>query len=305
MTGNDMELRRANPPLDIDHVAYFLRDMDCASTALSRLGFTLTPFSAQSHRLEPGAPLVPAGTGNRCVMLQRGYLEFLTPTHDTPNAETLRTAIRRYTGIHLIAFGTQTPDTDYRRLAAGGFAPLTPVALQRQVGMESGEATARFTVVRVAPASMAEGRIQFCRHHTRDVVWQPRWLAHANRAVGLAGVVLCVADPAEAARRYSHFTGLKAMKTHKTGNAWRLDTMSGYLFFVSPALLQQSLGLSAPVLPWIAGCVIDSDDINATQALVKGGRMDNRTLVELDAPLGGMMIFQAEGSAPLDIWQSE
>ncbi|MGZ5147318.1 MAG: VOC family protein, partial [Burkholderiales bacterium] len=38
--------------LNIDHVSHFVPDMDEASAALERLGFTLTPFSAQSHRLE-------------------------------------------------------------------------------------------------------------------------------------------------------------------------------------------------------------------------------------------------------------
>ena len=33
--------------------------------------------------------LVPAGTGNRCVMLRRGYLEFLSPTVETPMADQL------------------------------------------------------------------------------------------------------------------------------------------------------------------------------------------------------------------------
>ena len=68
------------PPgkLNIDHVAHFVPHIDAASTALARAGFTLTPFSEQAHRLEPGGPLVPAGSGNRCVMLREGYLEFLT-----------------------------------------------------------------------------------------------------------------------------------------------------------------------------------------------------------------------------------
>src|SRR6188768_900195 len=83
---------------DIDHIAHFVPDIVHAGEALEQLGFTLTPFSMQSHRLEADGPLVPAGTGNRCVMLQRGYLEFLTPTHDTPNAQQLHLAIRRYTG---------------------------------------------------------------------------------------------------------------------------------------------------------------------------------------------------------------
>jgi hypothetical protein len=286
----------AGARLDIDHIAHFLPDIDRAGTALEQLGFTLTPFSAQSHRLQPDTPLVPAGTGNRCVMMKHGYLEFLTPTHDTPNAQQLHAAIRRYTGVHLIAFGTQAPDADYQRLSAAGFAPLAPVALQRQVGTETGEATARFTVVRVAPATMAEGRIQFCQHHTRDAVWQPRWLSHANHAVGLAGVLLCVADPAEAAQRYARYTGLPV---HASGAAWRLDSAHGYLLFASPALLQQSLGVSAPALPWIAGCVIDSDDMSAAQALVNGRRLGDRLLVKPDASVGGIMIFQPLGSTPL------
>lgn len=283
---------------NLDHVAHFLTDIERASTALTQLGFTLTPFSAQSHRLQPDGPLVPAGTGNRCVMLKRGYLEFLTPTHNTPNAQQLRAAINRYTGVHLIAFGTQTPDADFQRLSAGGFQPLTPVALQREVGTEAGTATARFTVVRVAPATMAEGRIQFCQHHTPDVVWQPRWLTHANHAAGLAGVLLCVADPADAAQRYARFTGLPAQPS---GAAWRVDSARGYLLFMPPALLQSSWGVSAPALPWIAGYVIDSDNQPATKAMICGDTMDQRWLVKLDAALGGIMIFQAAGAAQITL----
>ncbi|HKU71138.1 MAG TPA: VOC family protein, partial [Burkholderiales bacterium] len=55
----------AKGALNIDHVAHFAPHVDAASAALEKLGFTLTPFSPQSHRTEPGGPLVPAGTGNR------------------------------------------------------------------------------------------------------------------------------------------------------------------------------------------------------------------------------------------------
>ena len=103
--------------ITIDHAAHFVPDIDAAGAALERLGYTLTPFSAQSHRLKADGPLVSAGTGNRCVMLERGYLEFLTPTGDTPMADQLRRAIARYLGIHLIAFGTDAPEADHARLA--------------------------------------------------------------------------------------------------------------------------------------------------------------------------------------------
>ena len=95
--------------LVLDHVGHFVPHADAASAALEKLGFMLTPFSEQSHRIEPGGPLTPAGAGNRCVMLRQGYLEFLTPTADTPVANQLRASIKRYVGPHLIAFGTAAP----------------------------------------------------------------------------------------------------------------------------------------------------------------------------------------------------
>lgn len=284
--------------LSLDHVAHYLPHMANASSALIELGFTLTPFSAQSHRLEPSAPLLPAGTANRCVMLRSGYLEFLTPTHDTPNARQLHAALARYTGVHLIAFGTSAPQADFAHLTAQGFAPLPPLALQRTVATGNTDATARFTVVRVAPAAMAEGRVQYCQHHTPEVVWQTRWLAHANHAVGLAGVLICVADPAEAAQRYARFTGLSV---YQSGNAWRLDTERGYLLFANTATVQQTFGLVAPAVPWIAGYVIDSDDMNATRELIAGDALGERMLVRLPDALGGLVIFQAAGAQALHL----
>src|SRR5687767_12231229 len=154
--------------------------MDSAGNALKKLGFTLTPFSQQSHRSAPHEPLTPAGAANRCAMLRRGYLEFLTPTGDTDVGRQLTAAINRYVGPHLIAFGTTEPEADYRRLATMGFNPSDPLSLQREIETPNGSANARFTVVRVPPGTMAEGRIQYCRHHTPELLWQSRWLTHAN-----------------------------------------------------------------------------------------------------------------------------
>src|SRR4051812_24678912 len=194
--------------LVLDHVAHFVPGADDAMHALEQLGFTVTPFSPQSHRPTPDAPVTPAGTGNRCVMLRRGYLEFLTPTADTQIAGQLRQAMSRYVGIHLVAFGTADPEADRARLEAGGFAPLPVLQLERPIGTPAGEHTARFQVLRVAPGTMPEGRIQFVQQRTPELLWQRRWLDHANRAFALAAVMLCVADPEEAAQRYARYTGL-------------------------------------------------------------------------------------------------
>lgn len=285
--------------LNVDHVAHFVPHIDAASVALERAGFILTPFSAQSHRPEPGGPLVPAGTGNRCVMLKRGYLEFLTPTGDTPVANQLRAAIQRYVGVHLVALGTAAAEQDHARLAKAGFSPLPPLALQRQIGTESGEDTARFSVVRVPPGTMAEGRIQYCQHHTPHLVWQQRWLTHPNRATALNGVLLCVADPQEAAQRYARFTGLLPQLA---GGIWRLATARGYLLFATPDMLQQKLGITAPALPWITGYLIETADIAAAGAAQRYAGSDvgaldkQRLLAKLSPALGGVIVFEPPGS---------
>lgn len=286
--------------LNIDHVAHFVPHIDSASSALEQAGFTLTPFSAQSHRLEPGGPLVPAGSGNRCVMLREGYLEFLTPTADTPIANQLRTSIQRYTGLHLIAFGSADAEADHTRLEKNGFAPLPTVALQRQIGTEQGEETARFSVVRVPPGTMAEGRIQYCQQHTPQWLWQDRWTAHANGACGLAAVIIGVEDTQEAAQRYARFTGLLAQLSHD--DQWRIQTQRGALLFATPDQLQRSLGLRAPALPWIAGYVLTSDDLTLTRTRLKAGQCETRELdathllLEWPQALGGVLLFQTTGS---------
>lgn len=78
--------RQRPPPgeLYLDHVSHFVPDLGQAGELLEALGFAVTPLSAQVT--QDGA----AGTSNRCVMLAEGYLEFLTPTMDTPNAARMR-----------------------------------------------------------------------------------------------------------------------------------------------------------------------------------------------------------------------
>jgi hypothetical protein len=288
--------------INIDHVAHFVPDIEAAGAALERLGFTLTPFSLQSHRLEAGGPLVPAGTGNRCVMLERGYIEFLTTTADTPLAAQLRAQMARYVGVHLLAFGTSAPLVDHARLAQAGFEPVAPVALQRPIETVAGEETARFTVVRVPPGKMAEGRIQFCAHHTPELLWQKRWTAHANGASALAGVTVCVDDAAEAARRYSRFTGLSASEA---SGAWLIRTARGTLTFVEPDTLAGAMHSAPPTLPWIAAYALETRDLAAARehAAAAGYAVESlggeRIMVALPEALGGAVVFEPPGAAPL------
>jgi len=280
--------------INLDHLAYFVPDKEACSTALRALGFASTPFSLQYHRLVPDAPLVEAGTGNHCVMLREGYLEFLVPLAETPVAATLRSALERYVGVHSIVFGSADAGEDRARLAQGGFAPQPVIDLQRTVGTAAGEGVARFSVVRVAPQTMAEGRIQYCQHHTQDLVWQQRWLDHPNAAVGLRSVFVAVEDLDEAVERYHRFTGIAASAEQ---DVRRIATHRGQIELCTPAALEARFGLRAPALPWIAGCELASSDMALTQrALVHGGLEtrwvgDRRLLVHAPPAIGGAFLF--------------
>jgi hypothetical protein len=287
--------------LNVDHVGHFVPDIDAASAALERLGFTLTPFSVQSHQLTADGPLVPAGTGNRCVMFERGYLEILTAIGDTPAADQLRAAMHRFTGVHLIAFGTSAPEADHRRLVSERFAPVEPVALQRPITTPAGTATVRFTVVRVPPGTMAEGRIQFCRQDTPELVWQARWTAHPNGATALTSVLISAEDAHATAMRYARFAGITP---EERGEAWILHTARGSVVIAPPLTLGRVLGTAAPAPDSIAGYVLEATDLAAVREFAANAPAvtdldPSRVAVTLPQAIGGVAVFEAPGTASL------
>jgi hypothetical protein len=284
----------------LDHIAHFVPDIARASAVLERLGFALTPFSLQQHRTVPDAPLVPAGSGNRCAMLRQGYLEFLTPTADTPVAERMRTAMTRYIGQHLVCFGTGDAARTHRHLADAGFAPLPPVALQRQIGIaDGGEATARFTVLRVPPESMREGRVQVVEHHTPELLWQARWLDHPNGASALLASIVCVADVEEAAARFARFADADIRGAG--ADAVIACRGHGRVLIVGAGTATDRLGRAPSGLPWIAGVVLRVGDLAATaRFLERAGhtatRRNGTIAVHGAAELGGVFVF-TDGAA--------
>jgi catechol 2,3-dioxygenase-like lactoylglutathione lyase family enzyme len=248
----------------LDHVGLFVPDMAAAARVMEGLGFSLTPYTAQRHTLATGA-VAATGTANRLAILRLGYIEILTATGDTPLADQMRQAIDRYTGVHLIAFGSTDAAATHRRLGAEGFAPLPLVRLQRGAATPEGERLARFSVVRVPPGRMPEGRMQFCQHHTPELVWQPQHQDHANRAGALTDVLLCVDAPAEAAARYERFLGLAA----QARDGMRLFELArGRLHLFDPRGLQAATGITPPTTPCIASFCLASADLGATRALL-------------------------------------
>jgi len=280
----------ASGALVLDHVAHFVPDLGEAGRTLEALGFAVTPVSVQST--QDG----PAGTANRCVMLEGGYLEFLSPVADTPHARRTREAMARYAGVHILALGTPAAAEEHARLARHGFAPLPLVDLEREVEVEGETRTARFGVARVPPEAMPEGRVQFVEQRTPECLWQPRWLAHANGVTALAAAFVCADEPAAVAARYARFTGLLPSPE---GAFIRLSTSRGDIVIGRQHDLAGLLG-AAPPAPALAGYALACADAEALAARCRAAGASIRRVGELYAAglppaLGGAWLFGAAG----------
>jgi hypothetical protein len=273
----------------LDHIGHFVRDPQAAAQALTRAGFAPAPLSVQVNPDPAGGPPQLTGTGNVTAMFTRGYLEVLFKTADTPLGRQLDAGLARYPGIHLAAFAIADASVEHARLTAAGFRTQPVISMQRPVETAGAPGTARFTLARVEPGEMPEGRIQMLVHHTEDMVWQPRWLDHPNGAVGLTALTIAVADVEEAATRFARFTG-RATERTAHGRTIRLDR--GRLELVTAEGFESLLPrCPIPSLPFVGLCEIGVRSLARLEAALQQGelpgyRIDGALIVPFPEELG-------------------
>lgn len=276
----------------LDHIGHFVSDIGAAGAALALLGFQTTPASIQQNRNADGS-VGPSGTGNICVMLDQGYLEILFKTADTPLGREFDDALATYRGVHLAAFVASDARVQSARLEEAGFRTRPVVDLRRPIATEGGETEAAFTVARVEPGEMPEGRIQFLTHQTEDAVWQERWLKHANGAKALLDCVIAVPSIKDAAARFERFLGHEAVSNPK-GKLVTLDR--GGVQLIDKNTFEDMFG-AAPCLPFIGAYAVKIESLSEFEDLlqqngVKGSRRGNALHVAFPAPLGlGTWLF--------------
>jgi hypothetical protein len=284
-----MRIAEAQKPapgdLYLDHIAHFVPDLGTAARLAESLGFAVTPESA--HRAQ-GAP---AGTSNRCIMLEEGYIEILAPTLDTPHARRVRERMARYAGVHLACFGTPDAEAEHRRLAEHGFEPDALVSLERT--LDNGQ-TVRFKVVYVPPAKMPEGRVQYVQQLTPEVIWTEESLQHTNGITGLKAVYVVADDPAEVAARWARFS---ALLPAPEGDLVRLDCARGQVYVGSRKTLAEILG-DAPPAPGLAGYALGCRDASMMIGRCRGLGIAVRETaaghsIRLPSELGGGWLLQS------------
>lgn len=200
--------------LGADHVVVTVRDLDAAARAWERIGFSMSPRGTHS-------PLL--GTGNYTTMFADDYLELLGVLAETDQNKPTRDFLARREGIERTAFTTDDAAAGAEELKSRGLVPLGPVHFGRPVDLPGGgTGEAKFNVFRW-PLDQNPGgmRIFACQHLTRETVWIPELMTHANGATRIARIEILTADPKAAALKMA---GLIDEPATETPDGWRVPS---------------------------------------------------------------------------------
>lgn len=285
--------------LALDHVGICAQHLRPMTEQFEALGFSLSPIAQQSGRTTPDAPVELYATGNRCAFLKHGYIELLAILEPGRFDNGLSKFIARYEGLHILAMGMDDAEANLARMRRAGI-PIPGVAhLERPVDKPEGP-RAKFS--RLPYPDAPEGRLQLITHHTPELIWQERWMDHANQAVALTELLLVSAEPAVTAARLSKLTGLVIEPRGAGGFLLRFPGGAGVAGPQAPALetrvaicapedLPVTLpGVAVPDLPFMAGFWVRTSDGNAAVRRL----LTHLPLVEL--PDGALMVPPAHAA---------
>ena len=180
-----------NNVIGIDHAVVVVNDLDKAAETWKRLGFTLSPRGTHSAKM---------GSGNYTMMLEPDYIELMGVLVETEhNAPTRAFLAARGEGIERVAFTAVDSAAGAEEIRARGYEPVGPVDFERPVTMPDGAVSAaRFRIFQWPIAEAPGGlRIFACQHKTRETVWIPELMTHANGARRLKQVLVASPDPAQ------------------------------------------------------------------------------------------------------------
>src|SRR3954468_21239548 len=173
----------------IDHAVVVVKDLDNAAENWKRLGFTVSPRGTHSARM---------GSGNYTIMLDPDYMELLGILVETDhNAPTRAFLAERGEGIERIAFTAVDSAAGAEEIRSRGYEPVGPVDFERPVMMPDGSLSAAKFRIFQWPVAEAPGglRIFACQHKTRETVWIPELMNHANGAKRLKQVLVVSPQP--------------------------------------------------------------------------------------------------------------
>jgi hypothetical protein len=168
----------------IDHLVLDVgENLDAAASNYRALGFDLT---ARGHHT--------LGSSNHLAMFATNYLELLSPGR--PGAP-IRQELQGFPrGLNGLVFATGDADARHRDLQARDVAVREPQSFSRPVTLADGTTRdARFRTTHLNREEVPFGRLYFCQHFTRDLVWRPGSQRHPNGAQEITGLLIGANSP--------------------------------------------------------------------------------------------------------------
>jgi Glyoxalase-like domain len=276
--------------IGIDHAVVVVRDLDKAAENWMRLGFTVSPRGTHSAKM---------GSGNYTIMLDPDYMELLGVLVETDHNIPTRTFLaRRGEGIERVAFTAVDSAAGAEEIRAHGFEPVGPIDFERPVTMPDGSlSAARFTVFQWPIAEAPGGlRIFACQHKTRETVWIPELMKHANGAKRLRQALVVSPEPAKDAAHLACMID-REVRTESDG---AVAVTSGsdradFVFLTKDQLSRRYPEVSLAGLPERggAGLVIATSDLTAAENAVgsSGVRSGGAVCVAPAAANGTLLAF--------------
>jgi hypothetical protein len=274
----------AHPMPTLDHVVVNVHArMDEAQALYERLGFTLTPRGY--HTL---------GSINHLAIFGTEYLELIGMPQDGGRQDLLGWP----TGLNGLVFGTEDADALHDALTGAGVTASPPVSFSRPVELPTGPRDAAFRTVRLPNDTTPAGRLYFCEHATRNLVWRDEWRRHANGTLGVIRALVAAEDPARLAALFTSMFGREAVTAIDSG--YRLAVGLSSFDIVTPAELARRLGPAVPQAQgrseYMAGLVLRSSSLDQTEAALAVGavahtREAHRIVVAPTETMGATLVF--------------
>lgn len=182
-----------NNVIGIDHAVIMVQDLDKAAENYRRLGFTVSPRGTHSAHM---------GTGNYTIMFDPDYMELLGVLTATEHNAPARAFLdKQGEGIERIAFTAVDSSAGAEEIRARGLTPIGPTDFERPVTLPDGTVSAAKFRTFMWPTAEAPGgvRIFACQHKTRETVWIPELMRHANAAKRIKQTLIATPEPAQEA----------------------------------------------------------------------------------------------------------
>ncbi|HUB13806.1 MAG TPA: VOC family protein [Acetobacteraceae bacterium] len=275
------------PVPTLDHVVVNVRDrIDEGAETYRRLGFMLTPRGY--HTL---------GSMNHLAMFGTEYLELIAaPPGDTQRPEILAAP----EGLNGLVWGTEDSAGAFAALRSAGVPVDPPRQFSRPVTLPDGTRDATFRTVHLTSGTTPAGRLYFCQHLTRDLVWRDEWRHHPNGTIGIIRAVIAADYPGTLSTLFLRMFGEDAVRPIEDG--CRLLVGLSQFDVISPAGLQRAFGAAAPDSrgrsEFMAALTLRTRSLSAVAAALRAGGIaaarhdDGRIIVPAAMAFGTVLEFR-------------